>query len=73
LICRWECQDGSFPTNAEGALRHYHSCLNSAFEERIAWFIPYVDKIVNKEDFSLNDLGLDHHPVKIIKGRWPWS
>ncbi|MBD2392792.1 hypothetical protein H6G11_00790 [Cyanobacterium aponinum FACHB-4101] len=64
--------DGSFYTNGEGALRHYYNCLNPAFEEKIAWFIPFVNKIVNKEDFSLDDLTLNHHPIRIIKGRWPW-
>lgn len=63
---------GSFPTNAEGALSHYNSYLNQAYTDRIAWFIPFVEKAARGEDFSLDDLGLDSRAVQIIKGRWPW-
>lgn len=64
--------DGSFPTDAVGALEHYHKYLNPAFKDRISWFIKFVEKVARNEDFSLNDLKQKSYPVRIIKGRWPW-
>ena len=64
--------DGSFPTNATGALDHYLTYINPAFKDRVSWFIKFVERVVRNEDFSLDDLKLNSHPVRIIKGRWPW-
>ncbi|BDM83718.1 hypothetical protein [Acaryochloris marina] len=64
--------DGNFPTNAEGALIHYRDYLNPAYQERISWFIEFVDKLNRSEDFSLDDLNIESHNLRVIKGRWPW-
>ena len=64
--------DGSFPTNAKGALSHFENGLNKAFTERIAWFIPFVEKVMHGEDFSLDDLEIDTRTLQMIKGKWPW-
>jgi hypothetical protein len=64
--------NGSFLTNAAGALDHYHKYLNPAFKDRISWFIEFVEKVARNEDFSLDDLKRKSHPVRIIQGLWPW-
>ncbi len=59
--------EGNHPANAQDALKHYNIFLNKAFTDRIAWFIPFVEKVARKEDFSLDALKLDSRSVKIIK------
>ena len=63
---------GNFPTNAEGALNHYHKYFNKAFSERVSWFIKYVEKVARNKDFSLDDLQIDSRSLRVIKGKWPW-
>jgi hypothetical protein len=64
--------DGSLPTTAEGALSYWHEALHPAYGDRVAWFIPFLEKIVKGEDFSLDELDLDNRSVRLIKGKWPW-
>lgn len=64
--------NGSYPTNAQDALDYYNHYLNKAFTDRLTWFIPFVEKIVHGEDFSLDDLKIDTRSVQVIKGKWPW-
>lgn len=64
--------DGSWPTTAQGALMHYNGYFNSAFRDRIEWFIPFVRKVAAGDDFSLLDLHLERHKLRVISGRWPW-
>lgn len=71
--------NGSIPTTATGALRYYEDMLqphNRArspdFVNHIAWFIEFLNKIIESTDFSLGDLQLETREVKIIKGTWPW-
>ncbi|MEM8604244.1 MAG: hypothetical protein AAGF24_10465 [Cyanobacteria bacterium P01_H01_bin.121] len=64
--------DGSLSTTAQGAFRHYHDFLNDAFRDRIEWFIEFVLKVNNGEDFSLNELEIEKRNLNIIKGQWPW-
>ena len=64
--------NGNYPTCAQGALTHYTHYLNKAFTDRLSWFLPFVEKVANDEDFSLDDLELYNHSVRVIKGKWPW-
>ncbi|WP_223788191.1 hypothetical protein [Marinicella meishanensis] len=64
--------DGSWPTDAAGALQHYHGYFNPAFREQVAWFIPFIEKVNNKKDFSLAALSIDTRQLRVIQGRWPW-
>ncbi len=71
--------NGSIPTNALGSLRYYENMLehhnrsrNPDFVDQVSWFIEFLNKIIEKIDFSLDDLKLETREVKIIKGLWPW-
>ncbi len=64
--------DGNCPTTAQGALSHYSGYFNNAFRDRIEWFIKFVRKIENGEDFSLKELDIEKRKLKVIKGKWPW-
>ncbi len=64
--------DGNFPTTAEGALSHFNSYFNKAYLEEVRWFIKYVNKIKNSEDFSLSELEVEKRKLRVISGRWPW-
>ena len=64
--------DGSWPTDAAGALRHFHGYFNQAFNEQVAWFIPFIEKVHHNEDFSLDELQLETRQLRVIQGRWPW-
>ncbi len=63
---------GCCECNAEGALYHYHNYLNEAYRDQIAWFIPYVRRVGQNEDFSLDEMNLNKRKVSIIEGDWPW-
>ncbi|HPI96639.1 MAG TPA: hypothetical protein PK055_10850 [Gammaproteobacteria bacterium] len=64
--------DGNWPVTAQGALRHIDGYFNNAFRDKIEWFIPFVRKVINNQDFSIRDLKLDKKGLKVIKGKWPW-
>ena len=64
--------DGTWQTDANGALNHYNNYFNNAFRDKIEWFIPFVRKVINNQDFSIRDLKLDKKGLKVIKGKWPW-
>jgi len=63
---------GNWSTTAEGALQHYQGYFNQAFKQRVAWFIPFVEKVANGRDFSLDDLCIEQRQLRLIQGRWPW-
>ena len=64
--------DGSWATDATGALRHVHGYFNPAFSEQVVWFIPFIDKVANQVDFSLHDLHIEQRQLRVISGEWPW-
>jgi hypothetical protein len=64
--------NGNLPTSAEGALNYLNSHFHSAFHDRIEWFIPFLNKVAQRDDFSLVDLQLETRSVRLIKGPWPW-
>ena len=64
--------DGNLSTTAQGALSHYKSFFNNAFQDRVDWFIEFVLKVHNGEDFSLRDLEIERRKLRVIKGKWPW-
>jgi hypothetical protein len=71
--------NGSIPTNAVGALRYYEEMLtphnrtrSPEFVGQVSWLIEFINKIIEKKDFSLDDLQLETRQVEIRKGRWPW-
>lgn len=63
---------GNFEVTAEGALDHFNNYLNEAYRDQIAWIIPFVRRVIQQQDFSLDEMKLDDRKVSIIKGRWPW-
>lgn len=64
--------DGNFPVTAKGALEHYSRYLNKAYRDELRWFIKYVNKVNQDEDFSLSDLEIEKRQLRVISGRWPW-
>lgn len=64
--------NGSFPVNALGALKYFNNSLHEAYNDQVSWFIEFVNKVLDNEDFSLDDLQIATRSLKIIKGRWPW-
>ncbi|EAZ89946.1 hypothetical protein [Crocosphaera chwakensis] len=65
--------DGNYPTDAAGAFSYYRSSFNQAFLNRVDWFIPFLQKIEQAEDFSLDDLQFSMRPyLRLLKGSWPW-
>lgn len=64
--------EGCFPTNAAGAKHHVDNWLNPVYRNRVLWFVPFLQAILQGEDFSLADLGLETRRVRLIHGRWPW-
>jgi len=64
--------DGCLPTTAAHALSYLKIGFNSYFKGRVEWFTPFLEKIVQGEDFSLDDLQLDSRSMQLIKGDFPW-
>ena len=64
--------DGSFPVSAEGALRYIERNLHPAYVDEVVWIAPFIQRIVNDEDFSLDELQLSSRKVRLIRGKWPW-
>ncbi len=64
--------DGCVPTTAAYALSYLKIGFNSYFKERVEWFIPFLEKMVQGEDFSLDDLQLETRSVRLIQGDFPW-
>ena len=64
--------DGNLPIDARGVVEYLATDFNPHFLERIKWFIPYVQKVANGEDFSLENLKIEQRGLRIISGRWPW-
>ncbi|NBD31881.1 MAG: hypothetical protein GVY17_02630 [Cyanobacteria bacterium] len=55
--------DGCLPTTATHAFSYLKIGFNSYFQARVKWFVPFLEKIVQGENFSLDDLELDNHSV----------
>lgn len=64
--------DGNMATDAKGARYYFDRWFNKHFLDQVTWFIPFVDKAVRGEDFSLKDLDIEERNLRIISGRWPW-
>ena len=64
--------DGCLPVSASHGLDYLKHHLRSPLRERAGWFIPFAEKIVRGEDFSLDDLQLETRTVRLIHGQWPW-
>ncbi|MFC3192733.1 hypothetical protein ACFODZ_00635 [Marinicella sediminis] len=64
--------DGNWPVDAQGALEHIRDDLPKSHRESCSWFIPFVQKVHDQQDFSLHDMGLDKRAVRLIRGPWPW-
>ena len=63
---------GCFPTDADGAQRHFDHYINKAYRNQVSWFMPYVQRVRMGQDFSLDRLKIDERELHVIKGRWPW-
>jgi len=64
--------NGAYPVTATSARRYLDRDVNRAFHDRVMWFSPFLDKILAGEDFSLDDLDLEHRRARTLEGRWPW-
>lgn len=64
--------DGNWGHSAKDALYYYEKYFNDAFTDKVDWFIKYVRKIHEGEDFSLADLQIEERNLRVIKGKWPW-
>ena len=64
--------DGNMPCTARGASDYFDRWFNQAFLDRVRWFVPFLAKAANGEDFSLDALDLEKRQVRVISGRWPW-
>ncbi|WP_309383164.1 hypothetical protein [Cerasicoccus frondis] len=64
--------DGNWPVAAEHGCEYLQMRLNQHFRERVEWFIPFSEKVVAGVDFSLDDLPLAEHSVRLVHGEWPW-
>jgi len=65
--------DGNWPVTPEGALEHMERWFNRYFIDNVEWFLPYIEKVANGVDFSLDDLKLDDRRVMLVHGPWPWG
>jgi hypothetical protein len=66
--------DGNWSVTAEGALDYCQKYLHKAYKEHVLWFVPYIEKIILEQGFSLSELDkeIQKRNLRIIKGRWPW-
>ena len=64
--------DGNWHVSTAGALDYYQRFFNQGFRDRVEWFIPFVEKVRDGEDFSLQDLNIEQRRLRVIQGRWPW-
>ena len=66
--------DGNWHVTAEGALEYCQKYLHKAYKEYVLWIVPFIEMIIDGEDFSLSELDYEikRRDLRIIKGRWPW-
>jgi hypothetical protein len=64
--------DGNWPTTAAGALNYCRQYFHSAYLERVKWFFPFVQRVNDQQDFSLEDLEIEKRSLRVISGPWPW-
>ena len=66
--------DGNWHVTADGALEYCQKYLHKAYNEPVLWFVPYIEMILDDQDFSLSELekDIEQRDLRVIKGRWPW-
>ena len=58
---------GTYPVSATYVWEQGREQLGDRYLPRIRWFLPFLEKIVQGEDFSLDDLELERRPsVRVI-------
>ncbi|GEM_PF-2056190 len=62
---------GTHPVSVDRILNDLREFFHPGFRGEIDWFTPFIEKIVEGVDFSLDDLELEKRRVRIISGDWP--
>lgn len=58
---------GGYPMDAMATLYEYEHNFPKSHQRMAAWFIPFVEKVANLEDFSLNDLQVEQRSLKMFR------